>query len=79
MKKFIESKVVDTNYKIGLRTLIILGVVAHVLIAAFAVFFVSKATNHKIIPVMITICIVTLFALIDAYLLRLFRWIRNQF
>lgn len=69
MKKFIESNVVDTNYRIGLRTLIIFGIVIHVLIAAFAIFFVGKATDYKIAPVMITICLVTLLTIIDSYFL----------
>lgn len=69
MKKFIESNVVDTNYRIGLRALIILGIVFHVLIASFATFFVGKATDSKIAPAIITIFLVTLLAIVDSYFL----------
>ncbi len=69
MKKLMDSKVVDTRYKVKLRTLIILGTLIHVLITGFAVFFVGKATNYQTVPLMITITLAALLTIIDAYLL----------
>ncbi len=69
MKKFIESDIVDTNYKIGLRPLIILGVVIHVIIAAIAIIIVGKATDFRTVPMIITVLVVVLLGIIDEHLL----------
>lgn len=69
MKKYMESKVVDTNYKIGLRTLITLGIEVNILIAALVIIFVCKVTDFQITAVLIAFALATLLTASEAYFL----------
>lgn len=72
MKKFMESKVVDTSYRVGLKTLIILGVIIHLVITSIAILLVGKLTSYKIIPITITIFLAIIITSINSNILLSF-------
>jgi methyl-accepting chemotaxis protein len=69
MKSFGNSMYVDTKYKIGLRTLIIVGVLFNVILSIAVFYFVGQIFNHKPLPMLITTAILILFSLLDSYYL----------
>jgi methyl-accepting chemotaxis protein len=69
MKSFGSSTVVDTGYKIGLRTIIIFGVLLNVIITIAVIWITGHFFNLRLIPVLIAAGIVILFSVFDSYFL----------
>ncbi len=69
MKNFVHSQTVDTRYKVGLRTLIIVGVLFNVLLSVAVTLLAGSIFDYKPVPMIITIGILLIFSTADSYLL----------
>jgi len=69
MKKLGNSQLVDTRYKIGLRTLIIVGILVELLISIVILVIAGIIFSNRLVPMLITIGIVFLFTILYSYFL----------
>jgi methyl-accepting chemotaxis protein len=67
MKRLMNSSVVDTRYSIGLRPLLIAGVLVNVIAAMIVSLYLPSWFNNRIIPIVLTIGIVIIFFGFEAY------------
>lgn len=69
MKRLLDSQAVDTSYKIGLRTLVIAGIIINILVSIIVVMAAQKIFNNMPMLMIITIVVLLLLVTVEAYFL----------